>query len=145
MALKDALEIFDPEQFVEWKQSVEARILTEAGIEANVCKMNQPDKLLVSKIGGEYHTIPLHGCSNRYGLSKSVTTTFSTNGPAFRFAPNHASCGPLRSYQQEVQYGTPSCLIVQKGYDGPRLERFRLAACDLRDQGDDCVLDVKTA
>jgi hypothetical protein len=62
---------------------VKAWILLEVEIEVNVCKMYRLDEMLVSKIGGEWHTIPLHGCSNRYGLSKWVITTLRTNGPAF--------------------------------------------------------------
>jgi hypothetical protein len=79
MALMDVLEIIDPEQFVEWKQSVEARILTEDEIETNVCKMDQLDEVLVSKIQEEYH---------RLRPSKWVATTLGTMAQLL-FAPNH--------------------------------------------------------
>jgi hypothetical protein len=85
----DALEDIDSNQFIEWKKTVQARILTEAGIEANVLKMYRLDEVLVSKIGGKYQTIPLHRCSDRLGPSKWVATTLRTNGSAFCLAPNH--------------------------------------------------------
>jgi hypothetical protein len=45
--------MFDPEHFLEWKQTVKAWILLEVEIEVNVCKMYRLDEMLVSKIGGE--------------------------------------------------------------------------------------------
>jgi hypothetical protein len=74
----------------------------EAGIEANVFKMDQMDEVLVSKIHEEYHW---------YGPSKSVTTTLRTNGPAF-FLHRIIWTATVRFHQQEVQYSTPPGLIV---------------------------------
>jgi hypothetical protein len=53
MALMDALEI-EPDHFVDWMNSVQARIPSAAEIEANVLKMHQLDELLSSKIQGVY-------------------------------------------------------------------------------------------
>lgn len=126
----DALEDIDSNQFIEWKKTVQARILTEAGIEANVLKMYRLDEVLVSKIGGEYHTIPLHGCSNRYGLSKWVTTTLRTNGLALFSAPNHADRYSKFSPTRGSVNPRTDCPEGVRRRFSPR-ERFRHATCEI--------------
>jgi hypothetical protein len=129
MALTDALKIFDPEHFLEWKQTVRARILTNAEIEVNVFKMDRLDELLVSKIGGEYHTIPYLYTGVVTGMVRqNRSPQFSgTMAQLFCYAPNHVDRYSTFSPTRGTGRYAPG-LNVQKGFDGSRPE----SSSDLR-------------